>query len=712
MRATPRRIGWLVAALAAASIALVVAATRAWPVAHGRSEAAGAAAPVATGPQAPQAPLNLLLVTLDTARADRFGAYGAADAVTPAFDGLAREGVQFTRALSPVPLTLPAHISLFTGRVPLQHGVHDNGSVLPAGKETTLPQILYRAGFRTGAFVGSYVLDRQWGLEPGFETYVDHFDPSELGPDGLAGIQRPGNEVVDAALGWLDGVADQRFFGWVHLYDPHRPYDPPEPYRTQFGGRPYDGELAFVDAQLARLRAFLERRGLLDRTVIVIAGDHGESLGEHGEVTHGFFVYDSVLHVPLVIRAPSQAMRGRRVESVVRSVDLLPTLAELLGVPAPPAMAGASLVPLMTGAASDLDLVAYSESLTPLLHYGWSDLRTVRLGSLKFIEAPKPELYDLTSDPGELHNLYDQRRADADRLARVLRGLETELGSAAPTPTTAPANATAAAAIDPDARARLASLGYVASGRGAARATSASTPDDHPRADPKDKIGVAARLFAANEQLGQPGADARVVGALEQVTMTDPEIVDAWLMLGSAALRAQQIDRAIAMYRRAWDLRQDYDLVAIDLARAYRAAGRDDLAIQTYERYLRLDPAHAYVRYQLGGLRLDRGELDAAQAILTDLSQRHAGFALAHVALGVVSAKRRDLASAARQFREALAIDPHVRLAHLNLALLAEQQGDLSAALDNCQQERALNPRSYAAAQCVARLQGAIGVQP
>src|SRR6476661_8233462 len=310
--------------------------------------------------------LNLVLVTLDTTRADRIGAYGARDVETPTFDSLAQSGVLFEQAVSVAPLTLPAHSSLFTGRFPPEHGVRDNGGFFLGPEQVTLAEVLKARGYRTGAFVAAYVLDSKWGLNQGFDTYFDDFDLSQSRAVSLSAIQRPANEVLDKALPWIEQSNGTPFFAWIHFYDPHAPYRPPEPFATKYKGHPYNGEIAFADSQIARLISTLQSRGLYDRTVIVVMGDHGESLGDHGESAHGFFVYNSVTHVPLVIRAPFTATAHRRIADPVRSVDIMPTMLDLLGMPAASGISGASLVPLLTGAKNELGLDAYSEAMYPL----------------------------------------------------------------------------------------------------------------------------------------------------------------------------------------------------------------------------------------------------------------------------------------------------------------------------------------------------------
>jgi choline-sulfatase len=427
--------------------------------------------------------LNLLIITLDTTRADHLGVYGADDVQTPNIDRLAREGVLFEQASSVAPLTLPAHCSLFTGLFPPRHGVRDNGGYALQPAQVTLAEMLQARGFRTGAFVASYVLDARSGLNKGFDRYVGVPHPSQN--SGGRALRRPANEVADLALAWLREVDSRRFFGWLHFYDAHAPYDPPEPFRSRYRD-PYAGAISFVDSQIGRVLAFLEERHLLDKTVIAIIGDHGEGLGEHGERTHKLFVYESVLHVPFIVRAPSDRMPARRVDAVTRSVDLMPTMLDLVGVSAPPGTDGTSLVPLMTGAVTDLSLDAYAEATYPLLHFGWSDLRAVRAGNFKLIEAPRPELYDLAADPHERRNLYEDQPALAERLATRLRSLERRFASAS----RADGHASP---VDRETLDRLASLGYVGS------AARVGAGDRRSLADPKDKLDLFNKIVGEAE---------------------------------------------------------------------------------------------------------------------------------------------------------------------------------------------------------------------
>jgi arylsulfatase A-like enzyme len=392
--------------------------------------------------------LNLLVITLDTTRADAIGTYGGR-AVTPTLDQLADTGFMFEQASTVAPLTLPAHCSLFTGLFPPGHHVHGNGQALASGF-VTLAERLNARGFETGAFVSSFVLDREWGLNQGFDVYRDV--DTHPGPIDRTSLRRPADRIVDDALGWLHEIDRSRFFAWLHFYDAHAPSQPPAEFASPNGQDTYAGAIGFIDFQLSRVISFLDERGLLESTVVVIVGDHGESLGEHGEPTHGLFVYQSVIHVPLIIRVPVARMQGRRVTEPVRVVDILPTVLDLLGQTAAPATDGTSLVPLMSGAVKEMGLEAYSESRYGFDRFGWSPLKALRQGRFKLILAPRPELYDLASDPDETTNLYGQRAGLVNALTRRLEEIES------------PAEAQRAAdvpALDSETRARLAALGYV-----------------------------------------------------------------------------------------------------------------------------------------------------------------------------------------------------------------------------------------------------------
>jgi arylsulfatase A-like enzyme/lipopolysaccharide biosynthesis regulator YciM len=636
--------------------------------------------------------LNVLLITLDTTRWDRLGAYGDGSASTPNLDRLAGEGALFEQTIAVAPLTLPAHSTIFTGLLPPRHGVRDNGGYVLDPKHGTLASALKATGRVTGAFVGAFVLDAKFGLDAGFDTYYDKFDLSRRRSLSLGSISRTAGEVVENAMPWLDEHANRPFFAWLHFYDAHSPYEPPEPFLSRFRDRPYAGEIAYVDSQVGRVLQWLETRQLSNRTIVVVIGDHGESLNEHGEGTHGLFIYESTTRVPFIVRTPYQMSAGQRIRSVVRSEDVMPTILDLVGERPPDGIQGRTLVPLLAGTAADLNLDAYSESLYARNHYGWSELRALRSGRFKYIATTRPELYDLERDPREERNLFEERRPLADRMAEELARLAAETASESSGPS----------AVDPETRERLAALGYIGSFSATAKASGETLPD------PKDKIEIFNLMTSAHESKSEDDADAAIV-RLQKVVAEDPNILDAWVMLGNEYSRKRDYRTALEQYKRALAINPEYDLATINLAHAYRALGEYHAALVGYERYLQRDPKNALVRYQMGELFMDLGRLDQAETAFRQALNDDTRVAAARNALGVVALKRGDLPRAEQEIRQALAEKEDVKLAHFNLALIAEQRGDWKTAASEYQKEIEMHADAYKAAFNLAKLREQLG---
>ncbi|HUR21990.1 MAG TPA: sulfatase-like hydrolase/transferase, partial [Vicinamibacterales bacterium] len=624
---------------------------------------------------------------------------GNTEVRTPNLDQLAREGAVFEQAMTSAPLTLPAHSSIMTGQFPPRHGVRDNGGFFLGPDQVTIAELLAAQGFKTGAAVGAFVLDSKWGLDQGFATYQDDFDMTKVKAISLSGIRRPGNEVVDMALKWMDGVAGQRFFSWLHLYDPHAPYISPEPYRSEFKDHPYRGAIAFTDAQVGRVLTYLKDRGLADRTIVIVSGDHGEGLGEHGEETHGFFVYESSMHVPLIIRAPFSGTAGRRVSQPVRTVDILPTVLDLLQIPAPDSLAGVSLAPLMAGAREipNVAMAGYGEAMYPLHHYGWSELTATRSDRYKLIDAPRPELYDLERDPHEQTNIFEERRSVGDAMLRNLRDQKRAMAANAPA---APKNAD----VDPETRARLAALGYV----GSFVATAAEPVSN--RADPKDKIELFNLMTTARDVSKEEGGNTEAIAMLRRVVSEDPNVIDGWFMLGTEYFKAGKYPEAIAQYTRALELKPDYDLAIINMANSYRRMGKDEAALAGYERYIAIDPKNAFVRYQIGEIYLDQGNLERAETEFAEALAIDPKLASALVATGVIAYQRGQLPQAEQRFKDALALKADVRLAHFNLAQIAEARGDDAGADAEYRTEIDHHPTAFKAIFNLGRLKARRGL--
>ena len=422
-------------------------------------------------PIRPAAPSGLVVITLDTTRADRLPAYGFAGVATPTLARLAGEGVVFDNVESVAPLTLPAHASLFTGLYPHHHGVRDNAAPPLAPVNRTLAQILHTRGFRTAAFVGSMVLGRDRGLASGFEVYGDGGHVDSPPPR-----RRSAGEVIDDARTWIGSIDDEPFFLWVHLYDAHASQTLPLEYRRAYGDK-YEAAIAYMDAQIGRLLDTMRERHLLGRSAIVVTSDHGESLGEHGEREHGIFVYEGTTHVPLIVNAAG--VSAKRVTAVASLVDVLPTGLDLLGIATGGLIDGRSLAPALRGADMP-DGTVYAESIYAE-RFGWAPLRMIRQGSLKYIDAPRAELYDLRTDPFEERDL-------AKALPSTVADMRAQLADLA---AGAPVQTAGGAALDPGILRGLAALGYVSPGR-----RSVGIPPLEGGADPKDHIHLFNALQA------------------------------------------------------------------------------------------------------------------------------------------------------------------------------------------------------------------------
>jgi arylsulfatase A-like enzyme/Tfp pilus assembly protein PilF len=651
---TVRRRAWLAGVALVTLVAAAVLLVRSGPP----KDDAAARARLAARRPAPRE-LNVVVVTLDTLRADRLGCYGFRGVETPNIDAVASEAVLFEQATSTAPITLVSHTSIFTGLIPPHHGVRDNGGFFVEESTTTLAERLKDAGWTTGAFVGAWVLDSRWGLDQGFDVYSDKFDLSKYKVVNLGTVQKKGDEVMDLALAWLEGVKAKRFFAWVHLYDPHAPYEPPEPFLSRYPGQPYVGEVAYTDHVVGRLVAWLKGAGLWDRTLLVLLADHGESLGEHGEKAHTFFVYDATQHVPLIVRTP-WGDRGRN-RSQVSTVDVMPTVLDLVGLPPQPAIDGRSLARLVLHPAASAPEVAYSETYFPRFHYGWQHLRAVRDGKWKYIEAPTPELYDVRQDPGETRNV----RAAFVRQAEDLRArLESLAGSGAQA-------APDEASLDPETLQRLAALGYVGGG-----------PKVDPEAvlpDPKDKIALFERMGAARA-LARKDDLQGAVAAMRAVIAEDPGIIDAHTALAGWLRELKRPDEAIAEYRRALEIDPRNEVALAALAEVYRAQGKPEAAIEGYRAVLKIEPRQPHMWYQLATLYLDLGREAEARKTFEEALKHNPKMGAAYNSLAALAFERGDLAAAERLVRRGLELEEDLRSSRFNLARILEARGETNEA--------------------------------
>jgi arylsulfatase A-like enzyme/Tfp pilus assembly protein PilF len=648
-------------------------------------------------------PANVLLITLDTTRADRLGAYGYSAARTPNLDALARGGVRFDDATAPAPITGPSHTAILTGVQPARLGVRDNATTPLPDSALTIAEMLSPRGFATGGFVGAFILDRPYGFAQGFETFDGGF--TRVDPGTEANAERPANAVVDDALRWLDAVpAGRPFFAWVHLYDPHVTYRPPAPFPQD-----YDGEIAFVDQQIGRLLTAVRSRNALGETLIIVAGDHGESLGEHGEDEHGVFLYDAVLRVPLIVFGPG-LQRGQVVTGQVRLVDIVPTILDALGgqdaagalggrtgvLVAQPFRAasgvrtesafspdGESLLPLLAGGTRTTVPASYSESHYPRLHYGWSELRAVRADGWKAIDAPKPELYNLRQDPTEQHNLYNAQRGLADRMIGEAARLGREL-----------AGTTTAAARQPDRETleRLRSLGYVG--------TASTLPSGTRGPDPKDRIAerreYQALMSTAIDDL-RGGRPAAALPKFRRLLEINARAYDLHQFLGEAYERLGRPDDALAEYAYAAILNPESVTPLVAAAEVHLKRGdigkaqgqlaaaakvdpqayevlmltgrilehekRDGEALDAYDRAVARNVANPHARTQVVAIASRTGRWDVAERHLEALLRMEYQPSRTHFALGRVAQIQGKSAEAAAHYREALRLEPGLPMA-------------------------------------------------
>jgi len=606
---------------------------------------------------------NVVVITIDTTRADHLGCYGYDRPTSPHMDALAARSVRFARCTSHVPITLPAHTSIMSGTFPSYNGVRDNGRFVVPEALVTLPELLAAQGYRTAAFISAFVLDSRYGLSHGFEIYNDRYtaDWSEedlrdarLFRQGIT--DRPADQTTDAALEWLAERGDDPFFLWAHYYDPHQPLAPPKPFDQLFHDSPYDGEIAFMDSQIGRLLEALESQGLWDNTLVVLTSDHGESLGQHGEDTHAVLVYDTTLHAALVIKPPAAlGVAPAVVHDAVCHADILPTVCTILGVRGPESVQGRSLVPLLQGEHLP-PAPAYFECALPFYSYRWEHLHGVRLGRWKYIHSPKRELYDVNADPGEV---YDLAETEPERL----RELEEVLFEAIRSTRTPDELRAASTTIDAETASRLRALGYATTGAG-------NTDDD--QLNPRQPTG---RL--------------------------DPNVGVTYLKDYWAAVSLTHrgnLSAAAAIYEsNLLPLDPGNPGFVVDLAELKRRMGNLDGSYELYRRALELNPTDATVMQQLGQLEVDRGNLEAAEELFASAMATDPQLLGAVYLAGRLAEQRARTDAAIELYRKVLEIDPSHRDTLINLGVMHARAGANDLARARFKQALAVAPFSVRA---------------
>ena len=647
--------------------------------------------------------LNILFITLDTTRADHLGCYGYDKVETPNMDRLAETGILFKNAICQSPLTLPSHSSIFTGTYPFYHGVRDNGGFYLEQDKVTLAEVLKENGWATSAFIGAFVLDSRWGLDQGIDYYYDNFDFAKYKRISLDSVQREGGEVIGAFFEWFEENYHKKFFSWIHLYDPHTPYDPPEPYKSRYSIRPwglYDGEIAYVDSLIGKALDKLREKDILEKTLIVIVGDHGESLGQHSENRHGFFVYDATISVPLIIKIPSSKLGEIEVSSQVETIDIMPTLMQILGLPVPHEVQGNSLIPLIMDKNPRQEALAYSETYYPRYRYGWSELKSLRSTQYKYIQAPRRELYDLTKDPDEQHNMYKQNLKIGKKFEQKLKSLQEEM-SAEGVEEKGPQK------LDEESREKLMALGYIGGFTSQSKLKKSKN-----LADPKDKIHLFKKIKTAEGASAEEELDE----ALERITEVieeDPLIMEARQIRARIFLKLNKVEEAIEDCKEALKIDPEYEAAIFSLAHAYKRLKKYDEAIAGYERLMQLDHRDLKPPLNLGNIYLEMKNIDKAIPFLQkaiDLEPERSS--MAHNLLGTAYLEKKMLEKAELEIKKALEMRPRIPDAHYNLALLYEEKKDLNKAVEEYKKEIELHPEAYPAHFNLAKLYGKIGYLP
>jgi arylsulfatase A-like enzyme/Flp pilus assembly protein TadD len=611
---------------------------------------------------------NVLLISIDTLRPDHLGCYGYHGIATPAIDAIAAEGVLFSDALTAIPLTLPSHTSLLTGLYPVSHGVRDNGTFALAPEYTTLAEVLSSHGYATAAFVGAFVLDSRFGLNQGFDIYDDDLGTGKK-TSAFGYRERLAEDVTESAAGWLSTVREP-FFAFVHYYDPHTPYEPPAPFDAAYPGRPYDGEIAYTDQALADLLDVVADRGVLKNTLVVLVSDHGEGLGEHGELAHGILLYDTTVRVTFLLKLPEHSAAARgisppvRIDQVVRLIDVFPTVLDVIGVEYDAAVDGRSLLPLIEGKGLPPE-VAYVETYYPYLAYRWSPLKAVRFKKWKYILAPEEELYNVEQDPKETDNVL---AADSSLVAG-LKGNLLEIARRQPAVKASQVN------LNADELRKLMALGYVA------RSAVSLPADVEPEGtDPKTMIAQIDLLLGPGETAFDKGDFETALGYFSRLVELDPGNPEAHIHKAKTLFSLGRLDEAESEYLRATDIDSTSSTAFFQLGNVARAKGEPDLALRYYWKALEILPGTPEALANIGGILHEKGLTDSAVAVLNQALEVDPANEIALVNMGLASLSRGDYADARAWFQRVLASNPQNVKALVNVSFAWLQEGKADSA--------------------------------
>ena len=636
--------------------------------------------------------LNVLLITLDTTRADRLGCYGYPGAKTPNLDSLAQKGIRFANAYCQVPLTLPSHCSIMTGTYPVSHNVHNNGTYYLNPGELTLAEILKTKGFETAAFVASFTVDSRFGLDQGFDFYDDSFQQGS--PFKALNSEKKAEQVFASFSAWLDNHHTGQFFCWVHFFDPHLPYAPPSPYREDFSDQPYDGEIAYMDFYVGEVVEKLKNKNLLSKTLIILAGDHGEGLGEKVEIGHGIFLYDMAIKVPLIFYAPNNLPGERTITSRVRLIDIMPSVLDMLNMQEADKNQGISLIPYIEGRKKE-DLDSYIETYYPRENYGWSELTGLIAGDWKYIRAPKAELYNLKSDPNEEKNLLQSKKKIVSEMNRNLEILIKNSMAAPGAGNRVPTS---------EELERLRSLGYISY-------SDSQVKGQQP--DPKDKIDELRMIQQA--EMYESQGDYKAAAALhEKMLSLRPSSPSSYVNLALAHARMKQFDEAIQTLKQGIEIIPKSEILLARLGHTYFVTGRLNEALAAmqqvleinpkyfdaltasavildtlgkkeeaqgyYEKALAIEPENKFLRISYAFNLATGGKIPEAIEIYSRLIQEYPGEYSLYQYLGIAYGVAGNYTKAIKNLKQAISLHP-TPTAYLNLAVALKATGEIAEAI-------------------------------
>ncbi len=631
--------------------------------------------------------LNVILITIDTLRTDHVSAYGKGRANTPNLDRLAGEGVLFETCIAQAPYTLPSHTTILSGTYPLYHQVRDNTGFLVPKRLTLVSEVLKKEKkMAASAFVASYVLHSKWGLDQGFDSYSNVINqPDSTDLEKLSLLERRAYSVLKDARQWIDKNKDKHFFTWIHLYDPHTPYNPPSPFKEKFNDDPYRGEVEYTDEQLGHFFAFLREKNLYDKSLIIVTADHGEGLFDHGEPMHCYFVYDTTVWAPLIIRAPFQ-FPVKRVKDIVEHVDIAATIFDAFNIPAPGECQGESLLPLMFKENSRKKKSAYTETYYTRLHYGWSELQGWYQGDFKYIQAPRPELYNLETDADEGQNLFFKETYKSKNMKKALDKFIRDQSKNALIPGDMKN-------VSREDLKKLETLGYVT--------TFVDTKGKKNLADPKDKLETYNAYLNTHDLLKQKRFD-EAIEILEKIVADSPEIIDAHLNLAIVYKKKKMLNKALEIAYKVLEQKPDYYAAMINIVMILTESEDYPKAIEEIKRFLKIFPDDHVLLAKLGMVYYYQKDLDNALVHLQHSVKLEDKSPYNLEKIGEIYILKEQYDKAENYINRALAIAPDLKGAYYHLGQIEDARENYKKANDYYREEIKLNPEAYKASYNLA----------